>query len=65
MALVFLPLGAYTLYAAFTLNNPHVFVMVVFSGSLMALLGLTGAAGAWFGRPGRKEEEDLNESDAL
>jgi hypothetical protein len=56
--LVFTPLGVWTLGMAFSVTNPHVFVMVIFSGSLMALLGLTGLAGAWFGRPGKEEEDD-------
>jgi hypothetical protein len=66
MVLVFTPLGVLTLHAAYSINNPQVFVMVIFSGSLMVLLGLSGILGAWFGRPGRKEEEvKIEESEDL
>jgi putative effector of murein hydrolase LrgA (UPF0299 family) len=59
MILIFTPLGVFTLITAYSINNPQVFVMVIFSGSLMVLLGLTGMLGAWFGRPGRKEKENI------
>jgi hypothetical protein len=57
MVLVFTPLGVYILIAAFSINNPQVFAMFIFSGSLMVLLGITGILGAWFGRPGRKADD--------
>ena len=65
MAAVFAPLGVFILQAAFSLNNPQVFVMFIFSGSLMVLLGLTGILGAWFGRPGRKINENSDRSEEL
>jgi hypothetical protein len=58
MILVFTPLGVITLREAFRVDNPQVFAMFIFSGSLMVLLGLTGALGAWFRRPGRKVLEE-------
>jgi hypothetical protein len=57
MLVAFTPAGVWTLMMAFTVNNPQIFVMLVFSGSMMVLLGLTGALGAWFRRPGRREEK--------
>jgi hypothetical protein len=44
-ALVLTPVGAWTLRAAFGESQPHLFVMLVFSGSLTLLLGLTGLVG--------------------
>jgi putative effector of murein hydrolase LrgA (UPF0299 family) len=46
MAVVFTPAGVWIIYASFTLENaPHIFVMFIFSGSLMILLGLAGIGG--------------------
>ncbi|MDR1608558.1 MAG: hypothetical protein LBT38_09160 [Deltaproteobacteria bacterium] len=45
MALIFLPFGYGVLEASFNLASPHIFVMFLFSGSLMILLGLTGIVG--------------------
>jgi putative effector of murein hydrolase LrgA (UPF0299 family) len=44
-ALLFLPLGFMVVKSSFYLNSPHFFVMSIFSGSLMILLGLTGIVG--------------------
>jgi putative effector of murein hydrolase LrgA (UPF0299 family) len=43
--LFFVPAGYFVVKSAFYLNSPHIFVMSIFSGSLMILLGLTGFAG--------------------
>ena len=46
MALVLTPAGARVLSGAFgDLTQPHIFVMLVFSGSLTLLLGLVGLVG--------------------
>ncbi|MDR0354972.1 MAG: hypothetical protein LBJ64_04475 [Deltaproteobacteria bacterium] len=45
MAVIFAPAGVQTLRAAFKIVEPHIFVMFVFSGSLMLLLGLAGLIG--------------------
>ena len=46
MALFFTPLGVFVVYASFGVEDaPHVFVMLIFSGSLMILLGLAGIGG--------------------
>jgi hypothetical protein len=46
MAVVFTPAGVFVLYASFDIQNaPHFFVMYIFSGSLMILLGLAGIGG--------------------
>jgi hypothetical protein len=46
LLLVFLPLGLYTVNQAYKIeDNPQVFVMFIFSGTLMILLGLTGVIG--------------------
>ena len=46
MALLFTPAGVYVLMASFSIENaPHVFVMCVFSWSLMILVGLAGIGG--------------------
>ncbi|MDR1081142.1 MAG: hypothetical protein LBQ79_09350 [Deltaproteobacteria bacterium] len=60
MAVVFIPAGVWTLRTAFTLTEgPHVFVMLVFSGSLMILIGLAGLGGLYFRwRPPAPPEED-------
>jgi putative effector of murein hydrolase LrgA (UPF0299 family) len=54
---LFLPIGAWTLHAAFTLSEPHYFVMFVFSGSLMILLGLSGVVGLIAKREPKDEQE--------
>jgi hypothetical protein len=55
LLLVFLPCGLYTLYQAYRIDgNPHVFVMFIFSGSLMVLLGLVGLIG--LSQAGKKAE---------
>ncbi|MDR1037621.1 MAG: hypothetical protein LBT40_13985 [Deltaproteobacteria bacterium] len=49
MAVVFTPAGVWTLRTAFSLTEgPHVFVMLVFSGCLMILIGLAGVGGLYF-----------------
>ncbi|MDR1039690.1 MAG: hypothetical protein LBR80_05875 [Deltaproteobacteria bacterium] len=49
MAVVFTPAGAWTLRAAYSLTEgPQVFVMLVFSGCLMILIGLAGLGGLYF-----------------
>ena len=46
MILAFTPAGAFVLCGAFDgIDQPHLFVMLVFSGSLMLLLGLVGLIG--------------------
>ena len=45
VALVFTPAGALVLSGAFGETQPHLFVMLVFSGSLTLLLGLVGLIG--------------------
>jgi hypothetical protein len=46
MAAIFLPLGIWILQISFEVKDaPHVFVMMIFSGSLSALVGLSGLAG--------------------
>jgi hypothetical protein len=44
-ALIFIPLGILVIKSSFDIPSPHVFVMLIFSGSLMVLLGLTGIVG--------------------
>jgi hypothetical protein len=44
-SLVLTPVGAAVLRGAFGETQPHLFVMLVFSGSLTLLLGLTGLIG--------------------
>ncbi|MDR2611833.1 MAG: hypothetical protein LBG06_02990 [Deltaproteobacteria bacterium] len=49
MAVIFTPAGLWTLRAAFSMTDgPHIFVMFVFSGSLMILIGLAGLGGLYF-----------------
>ncbi|MDR2947435.1 MAG: hypothetical protein LBV79_11920 [Candidatus Adiutrix sp.] len=45
IAAFFTPAGAWVLWGAFERNEPHIFVMLVFSGSLTLLLGLVGLIG--------------------
>jgi hypothetical protein len=46
MALLFLPSGIYTLYHGMKIKEaPHFLAMMIFSGSLMVLLGLAGIIG--------------------
>ncbi|UQZ91105.1 hypothetical protein C4J81_18535 [Deltaproteobacteria bacterium Smac51] len=46
LAAVFLtPAGIWVLRGAFEQTQPHIFVMLVFSGSLTLLLGLVGLIG--------------------
>jgi putative effector of murein hydrolase LrgA (UPF0299 family) len=46
MTLLFLPTGVWTIKGAFAIKEaPHVFVMLVFSASLMILVGLVGLVG--------------------
>jgi putative effector of murein hydrolase LrgA (UPF0299 family) len=45
MALIFVPFGYWVIKSAFNLESPHIFVMFLFSGSLMTLLGLTAIVG--------------------
>ena len=61
MALLFLPIGFWTLNGAFTIKEaPHAFVLLIFSGSLMVLVGLAGLVGLLArGRP--PLEEDLHD----
>jgi hypothetical protein len=49
MGLVFTPIGILVLRAAFTVQEPHIFVMFIFSGSLSLLIGLAGLAGLLMG----------------
>jgi putative effector of murein hydrolase LrgA (UPF0299 family) len=60
MALLFLPVGIWTLKGAFTLDEaPHAFVMLIFSASLTILVGLAGLVGLM--AKGRKPlEEDAD-----
>jgi putative effector of murein hydrolase LrgA (UPF0299 family) len=60
MVLLFLPVGVWTLSGAFTLREaPHIFVMLVFSGSLMILVGLSGLVGLFAkGRQNLEERFD-------
>ncbi|MDR2301459.1 MAG: hypothetical protein LBF38_05390 [Deltaproteobacteria bacterium] len=47
---LFLPLGLYVVYRAYLIKEaPHEFVMLIFSGTLMILLGLTGLVGLFHG----------------
>ncbi|MDR1313164.1 MAG: hypothetical protein LBQ12_05585 [Deltaproteobacteria bacterium] len=59
MAALFTPAGVWTLRAAFSVTDaPHVFVMLMFSGSLMILIGLAGLGGLYFRlRPEAPREE--------
>jgi type IV secretory pathway TrbL component len=50
--LIFLPSGLYVLYRSFDLTSPHIFVMMIFSGSLMVLLGLVFLVGLLAGGRG-------------
>ncbi|MDR2349932.1 MAG: hypothetical protein LBF41_04810 [Deltaproteobacteria bacterium] len=60
MALLFTPAGIWIIYASFTIENaPHVFVMFIFSGSLMILLGLVGLGGLIL----REKKDGENEAD--
>jgi putative effector of murein hydrolase LrgA (UPF0299 family) len=46
MAVIFTPAGVFVVRASFYIENaPHIFVMYIFSGSLMILLGLAGVGG--------------------
>jgi hypothetical protein len=46
MLVIFLPSGAYILWTAFSIEgSPHAFVMFIFSGSLMSLIGVCGFLG--------------------
>jgi putative effector of murein hydrolase LrgA (UPF0299 family) len=58
MIILFLPVGVWTIRGAFTIREaPHAFVMLIFSGSLMILVGLAGLVGLVArGRPGSAEE---------
>ncbi|MDR1297856.1 MAG: hypothetical protein LBO05_10910 [Deltaproteobacteria bacterium] len=48
MLLVFLPLGVYTFVWSYKeVHEPHISVMLLFSGSLMTLIGLVGVLGVW------------------
>ncbi|MDR1656266.1 MAG: hypothetical protein LBT47_01760 [Deltaproteobacteria bacterium] len=61
MAVLFLPAGGYTLFSAFQIREvPHALVMMIFSGSLMLLLGLAGIVGllAPERKAGEKESDD-------
>ncbi|MDR1085084.1 MAG: hypothetical protein LBP22_09570 [Deltaproteobacteria bacterium] len=49
LAVIFIPLGILVIRNSFTLTSPHLFVMSIFSGSLMILLGLTGVLGVLAG----------------
>jgi hypothetical protein len=55
LCVVFLPAGIWTLSAAYALKEPHYFVMFIFSGSLMVLLGLAGAVGLCVGKSPKDE----------
>jgi hypothetical protein len=61
MAILFLPVGFWTTHGAFSLREaPHAFVMLIFSGSLMILVGLAGLVGLMArGRP--RPEEDVDD----
>ena len=66
MALLFLPIGAWTLNGAFSIKEaPQAFAMLVFSGSLMILVGLAGVVGLVArGRPrgpGEDSEDQLDD----
>lgn len=61
MALIFLPAGAWTLVRAYRLgDSPHSFAMMIFSGSLMLLVGMAGMVGMLAkGRiPAESEDDD-------
>ena len=46
MAVFFTPAGIAVVYASFSIEDaPHVFVMSVFSGTLMILIGVAGIGG--------------------
>jgi putative effector of murein hydrolase LrgA (UPF0299 family) len=61
LALIFLPTGVIIFKSAFSIHEaPHVFVMLIFSGSLTLLLGLCGALGLAIRshKPIEKEQTD-------
>ncbi|MDR2352883.1 MAG: hypothetical protein LBF22_06915 [Deltaproteobacteria bacterium] len=55
--IVFLPAGGIIIYSAFSLNQPHYFVMLIFSGSLMLLLGFSGVLGLLWKKPPNDNQE--------
>ncbi|MDR1044141.1 MAG: hypothetical protein LBP33_03360 [Candidatus Adiutrix sp.] len=62
-AIFFTPAGAMVLGGAFDVDQPHLFVMLVFSGSLTLLLGLTALIGfvASFGSKGASADKTSDE----
>jgi hypothetical protein len=64
MTLIFIPSGIWTLRFSFLIENaPHVFVLCIFSGSLMVLLGLVGLGGLLMSEKKPPKEASLNQSD--
>jgi hypothetical protein len=63
LAVIFIPSGVYTLIVSFAVTDPHVFVLFVFSGSLMVMLGLAGLIGIFVnGRDKRKKLKENEDS---
>jgi len=62
-AFIFTPAGAVVLRGAFGVSQPHLFVMLVFSGSLTLLLGLAAVIGfvASFGSKGASDDKTSDE----
>ena len=58
LLVLFLPLGIYTVRRAYWIeDSPHEFVMLIFSWTMMILLGLTGLVGLFVStRPSRGPE---------
>ncbi|MDR1486451.1 MAG: hypothetical protein LBT62_00425 [Deltaproteobacteria bacterium] len=58
MMVIFLPFGFYILWIAFEIDgSPHVFVMFIFSGSLMSLIGVAGLLGLISKIPNTQQEQ--------
>lgn len=65
IAVVMVPVGCGVLWQSFTVEQPHIFVMLIFSGSLTILVGLACLVGlvSSFWPPAPAEEPDCQEDD--